>query len=195
MKRYSDEYTDEQLIERLREGEKEIADYLVDKYENLVRKKARALYLAGADQEDLLQEGMLGLYKAVKEYRPDKGASFYTFASTCVSNQMYKAVTSSLRQKHQPLNDSLSLNELEDGTTWNLITEESPEKIFFDQERSAHIASKIDASLSPFEKHVLKMYLDGDDYIEIGEKLDKPSKSIDNALQRIRRKVRDTMGR
>ena len=175
-------------------GEREIANYLVDKYENLVRKKARALYLAGSDQEDLLQEGMLGLYKAVKEYQPDKGATFYTFASACISNQMYKAVTSSRRQKHQPLNDSLSLNELEENTAWNLITEESPEKIFLEQERSEHITSKIDSSLSTFEKQVLEMYLDGDGYIEIGEKLNKPSKSIDNALQRIRKKVRNTLG-
>lgn len=193
MKNY-DGYTDEQLIEILRSGDREIADFLVDKYKNLVRKKARALYLAGGDHEDLLQEGMLGLFKAVQEYQPGKDASFYTFASACVSNQMYKAVTSSRRQKHQPLNNSLSLNELEDEKTWNLITEDSPEKILLEQERSEHINSRIEAVLSPFERHVLELYLEGDDYIRIGEKLQKPPKSVDNALQRIRKKVRQTLG-
>lgn len=193
MKNYH-EFTDEQLIEKLRNGEQEIADFLVDKYKNLVRKKARALYLAGGDQEDLLQEGMLGLFKAVQEYLPGKDATFYTFASSCITNQMYKAVTTSLRQKHQPLNNSLSLNELEESAAWNLITEESPEKIFLEQERSDHLNSKIEASLSNFEMQVLEMYLGGYDYISIGEKLHKTPKSIDNALQRIRKKVRGTLG-
>lgn len=193
MKNY-DGYTDEQLIEILRRGEREIADFLVDKYKNLVRKKARALYLAGGDHEDLLQEGMLGLFKAVQEYQPGKDASFYTFASACVSNQMYKAVTSSQRQKHQPLNNSLSLNELEDEKTWNLVTEDSPEKILLEQEQSEHISNRIAEVLSPFERHVLELYLEGDDYIKIGEKLHKSPKSVDNALQRIRRKVRQTLG-
>lgn len=191
MKSY-DAYTDEELIGRLREGEGEVADYLMDKYKNLVRKKARALYLAGGDHEDLLQEGMLGLFKAVQEYQPGKEASFYTFASLCITNQMYKAVTSSQRQKHQPLNNSLSLNELEE-KTWNLITEESPEKILLEQERSDHINRKIEAVLSPFEFEVLELYLGGDDYIRIAEKLDKPPKSVDNALQRIRKKVRESV--
>ncbi|HIU74614.1 MAG TPA: sigma-70 family RNA polymerase sigma factor [Candidatus Pelethocola excrementipullorum] len=193
MKKY-EEFTDEQLIEMLRDGEQEIADYLVDKYKNLVRKKARALYLAGGDQEDLLQEGMLGLFKAVQEYQTDKDAVFYTFASSCITNQMYKAVTSSRRQKHQPLNNSLSLNELEENTGWNLITENSPEKILLEQERSAHLNDRIESMLSTFEKQVLEMYLDGDNYIRIGERLNKSPKSIDNALQRIRKKVRETLG-
>lgn len=193
MKNY-DDYTDEQLIEKLRAGEREIADYLVDKYKNLVRKKARALYLAGGDQEDLLQEGMLGLFKAVQEYQTDKDAVFYTFASSCITNQMYKAVTSSRRQKHQPLNNSLSLSELEENTAWNLVTEDSPEKILLEQERSAHLNDKINSSLSTFEKQVLELYLGGYDYIRIGEKLIKSPKSIDNALQRIRKKVRETLG-
>lgn len=193
MKKY-EEFTDEQLIEMLRDGEQEIADYLVDKYKNLVRKKARALYLAGGDQEDLLQEGMLGLFKAVQEYQSDKDAVFYTFAISCITNQMYKAVTSSQRQKHQPLNNSLSLNELEESTGWNLITEDSPEKILLEQERNAHLNNRIESMLSTFEKQVLEMYLGGDNYIRIGEKLKKSPKSIDNALQRIRKKVRETLG-
>lgn len=194
MKNYGG-YSDDQLIEMLREGEREIADYLVDKYKNLVRRKARALYLAGGDHEDLIQEGMLGLFKAVREYKPDKEAGFYTFASSCITNQMYKAVTSYQRQKHQLLNNSLSLNELEEDKTWNLITEDSPEKILLEQEQSAHLNRRIDAALSPFERQVLELYLEGDDYIRISEKMDRSPKSIDNALQRIRRKVRETLER
>lgn len=177
----------------LRGGEREIADYLMDKYKNLVRKKARALYLAGGDQEDLLQEGMLGLFKAVQEYQPEREAGFSTFASLCISNQMYKAVTSSQRRKHQPLNNSLSLSELEEEHAWNLMTEVSPEEILLEQERSDHLNRRIEAVLSPFERQVLELYLGGYDYIRIGEQLHKPPKSVDNALQRIRKKVRETL--
>ncbi|MDD3277919.1 MAG: sigma-70 family RNA polymerase sigma factor [Lachnospiraceae bacterium] len=190
MKNY-DHTTDEELILRLRDGEQEIEDYLMDKYKNLVRQKARALYLAGGDHEDLLQEGMLGLFKAVREYNPLKEAGFSTYASACITNQMYKAVTSSMRQKHQPLNNSLSLSQLENETTWQLVNEESPEKILLDQERTAHISQKIEKILSPFENEVLSLYLKGYDYLQIGERLERSAKSVDNALQRIRKKVRE----
>ena len=112
MEKY-DAYSDEELIQMLREGETPVAEYLMDKYKTLVRKKARALYLAGGDHEDLIQEGMLGLYKAIREYQPDKEASFQTFAGLCISRQMYSAVVSAQRKKHHPLNTSISLNELE----------------------------------------------------------------------------------
>lgn len=189
MKDY-DKYTDEELIGFLRRGEAEVADYLLNKYKPLVRRKARALYLAGGDQEDLLQEGMLGLFKAVQEYQPDKEASFQTFAGLCVSRQMYSAVTSARRQKHLPLNSSISLNELEENQEeYNLRPVDSPEAIFLDQEAAEMLEKRIWSGLSPFEKNVLDLYLKGLDYLQIAGNLEKPAKSIDNALQRIRAKV------
>lgn len=189
MKDYGD-YSDEELIAMLRRGETEVGDYLMDKYKPLVRRKARALYLAGGDQEDLLQEGMLGLFKAVREYQPEKEASFQTFAGICVSRQMYSAVASSRRMKHLPLNSSISLSELEENQEeYNLRTVDSPESIFLDQEAAEMLEKKIWSSLSPFERNVLKLYLKGMDYLQIAGSLERPAKSIDNALQRIRAKV------
>ena len=189
MKNYNG-YSDEELIGMLRRGEAEVADYLLNKYKPLVRRKARALYLAGGDQEDLLQEGMLGLFKAVQEYQPDKAASFQTFAGICVSRQMYSAVASASRQKHLPLNSSISLNELEENQEeYNLRTVDSPESIFLAQEAAEMLEKKIWGSLSPFEQNVLELYLKGLDYLQIAGSLQRPAKSVDNALQRIRGKV------
>ena len=189
MKRY-DGYSDEELIRMLRQGEPEVADYLLEQYKSLVRRKARALYLAGGDQEDLLQEGMLGLFKAVQEYQPDKEASFQTFAGLCVSRQMYSAVTQASRKKHSPLNSSISFSELEENQgQYKLRTVDSPETILVDQEAVEILQKKIRNSLSPFEKKVMDMYLRGMDYLQIAESLGKPAKSIDNALQRMRSKV------
>ena len=189
MKNY-DGFTDEELIALLRGGAAEVADYLLNKYKPLVRRKARALYLAGGDQEDLLQEGMLGLFKAVQEYQPDKEASFQTFAGLCISRQMYSAVLSARRQKHLPLNSSISLNELEENQVeYNLRPVDSPESIFLDQEAAELLEKNIRSTLSPFEQNVLDLYLKGSDYLQIADSLGKPAKSIDNALQRIRGKV------
>ena len=185
-----DAYSDRELIQMLREGETSVSEYLMDKYKTLVRKKARALYLAGGDQEDLLQEGMLGLYKAVREYQPEKEASFQTFAGLCISRQMYSAVVSAQRKKHRPLNTSISLNELaENQEEYSLGIAESPESILLDQEATETLKKEIEKQLSPFETKVLNLYLSGLDYLQIAEELDKPAKSIDNALQRIRAKV------
>ena len=185
-----DAYSDRELIQMLREGETPVAEYLMNKYKTLVRKKARALYLAGGDQEDLLQEGMLGLYKAVREYQPEKEASFQTFAGLCISRQMYSAVVSAQRKKHRPLNTSISLNELaENQEEYSLGIAESPESILLDQEATETLKKEIEKQLSPFETKVLNLYLSGLDYLQIAEELDKPAKSIDNALQRIRAKV------
>ena len=193
MEKY-DAYSDEELIQMLREGETPVAEYLMDKYKTLVRKKARALYLAGGDHEDLLQEGMLGLYKAVREYQPDKEASFQTFAGLCISRQMYSAVVSAQRKKHHPLNTSISLNELEENQEeYNLGTAESPETILLDQEATENLRNAIEKNLSPFECRVLDLYLSGLDYLQIAEELERPAKSIDNALQRIRAKVNRTL--
>lgn len=186
-----DTCTDEELIERLRAGEREITDYLIDKYKSLVRTKARALYLAGGDHEDLIQEGMLGLFKAVRDYRSEKEAAFATFAGLCIDRQMYSAVASSQRQKHQPLNSFVSLSEPVSEQELRLVDEETPEEIMISRENLQGMHERIKERLSRFEYQVLELYLKGYDYTQIAEKLGKQPKAIDNALQRIRNKVRE----
>lgn len=185
-----DGYTDEQLIARMRKGDKEVAQYLLDKYKYLVRKKARAMYLVGGETDDLIQEGMLGLFKAVRDYREERDASFSTFARLCIDRQLYNAIQSSNRQKHRPLNSYVSLSDEEFEMELRQISEQNPEAIIIDQENAASMEQRIKDSLSSFENEVLKMYLEGADYIHIAEQLEKPPKSIDNALQRIRSKVK-----
>ena len=194
MCRYN-EMTDEALIERLRAGESAIADYLMEKYKGLVRKKARAMFLIGGDTDDLIQEGMIGLFKAVRDYQPDRDAAFQTFASICVDRQIYNAIQSSNRQKHQPLNSYISMNGEEWETQMGSKTEQSPETIIIAQENAVQMEEKIRKQLSTFENEVLTLYLDGNNYQQIGEKMNKSSKSIDNALQRIKGKVRESLGR
>ena len=194
MGRY-DQYSDEELIVRLREGETEISDYLMEKYKEFVRKKARAMFLIGGETDDLIQEGMIGLFKAIRDYRGDKEASFYTFAQLCVDRQMYNAIQSSTRQKHQPLNSYISMNGEEWETQMGSKTEQSPETIIIAQENAVRMEEKIRKQLSTFENEVLTLYLDGNNYQQIGEKMNKSSKSIDNALQRIKGKVRESLGR
>lgn len=191
------ESTDEELILRLRSGEQEIIDYIMEKYKNLVRKKARALYLSGADQDDLIQEGMIGLFKAIRDYRDDKDASFYYFAELCISRQLYHAIEASNRKKHTPLNSYISLSSAsyENGGQTRplqeaLLTHESnPEELIIHRENYRLMEERLKSTLSSFEREVLDLYLGGKDYIEIGQLLNKPVKSIDNALQRIRKKV------
>ena len=186
-----DTCTDEELIARLRAGEREITDYLIDKYKSLVRTRARALYLVGGDHEDLIQEGMLGLFKAVRDYKPEKEASFATFAGLCIDRQMYSAVASSQRQKHQPLNSFVSLSEPVSEQELRLVDEETPEEIMISRENVIGMHERIKERLSKFEYQVLELYLKGYDYTQIAEKLGKQAKAIDNALQRIRSKVRE----
>ena len=186
-----DTCTDEELIARLRAGEREITDYLIDKYKSLVRTRARALYLVGGDHEDLIQEGMLGLFKAVRDYKPEKEASFATFAGLCIDRQMYSAVASSQRQKHQPLNSFVSLSEPVSEQELRLVDEETPEEIMISRENVIGMHERIKERLSKFEYQVLALYLKGYDYTQIAEKLGKQPKAIDNALQRIRSKVRE----
>ena len=190
-----DEISDEELIARLRAGETAIEDYLMEKYKGLVRQKARAMFLIGGDTDDLIQEGMIGLFKAIRDYRGDKEASFYTFAQLCVDRQMYNAIQSSTRQKHQPLNSYISMNGEEWETQMGSKTEQSPETIIIAQENAVQMEEKIRKQLSTFENEVLTLYLDGNNYQQIGEKMNKSSKSIDNALQRIKGKVRESLGR
>ncbi|MDD3339479.1 MAG: sigma-70 family RNA polymerase sigma factor [Lachnospiraceae bacterium] len=190
-----EQYSDEELICMLRSGQQEIADYLVNKYKSMVRTKARAMYLMGGDTDDLIQEGMIGLYKAIRDYRDDRDASFLTFARLCIERQLYSAIQVSNRQKHMPLNSYISLSGEEWEVELKQMWEESPESIIIDKENTDDVIKRIHDALSPFENVVLDMYLKGYDYVQIAELLDKSSKSIDNALQRIRSKVRTCMKR
>lgn len=188
-----DEYTDEELIAIMRNGNSDIMEYLIDKYKALVRKKARVLYLAGGDQDDLIQEGMIGLFKAVRDYRADRSAQFSTFANLCVDRQLYHAVQSYNRQKHQLLNNSISLNSEEGESELRFLSQESPETIVVEQEYAAQLEEKIKSQLSSLEKQVMELYIGGHDYMEIASLLKRDAKSIDNALQRIRKKVKECM--
>lgn len=191
-------YSDEELVNLYRQGNEQAVEYLFEKYKNLVRKKAKAMYLAGGDNDDLIQEGMIGLYKAVRDYKEERDASFFTFASMCINRQMITAVTASNRKKNIPLNSYVSFDSPvsgEEDSDMKLADvlppsiEQNPEKLFIDKEFANDLQKKVIESLSSFEKEVFKYYMDGKDYIEISEKMNKTPKSIDNALQRIRNKV------
>ncbi len=185
-----EQYTDEQLVEILRQGDQNVMDYLIEKYKTMVRQKARVLYLAGGDQDDLIQEGMIGLFKAIQDYRADKDASFRTFAQLCVERQLYRAIQSSNRRKHQPLNGYISMYGEEWEAETKTMFQQSPESLFIAQENAQQVESAICKELSEMENQVLILYLNGNNYLEIAEKLDKTPKTIDNAIQRIRRKVK-----
>ena len=194
MKQY-DKIKDEELIFRFKQGETEILDYLMEKYKNMVRKKARAMFLIGGDNDDLIQEGMIGLFKAVREYQPEKEASFQTFARICVDRQIYNAIQNSNRQKHQPLNSYISLSQ-EDGENEEHLPDmwvENPESIIIDQENVRDLEQEITCTLSPMENQVLDYYLGGNGYTEIAKIMGKTPKSIDNALQRIRGKIKEQL--
>ena len=180
--------TDEELIELLREGSREVEDHLMNKYKNLVKNKARQLYLAGGDRDDLLQEGMWGLFKAIREYRPDREASFFTFAELCITRQMYSAIAASKTKKNTILNESLSLSDLNEMTG---TYEEGPEVVMLEKENEKELQRRIRAKLSTLEEQVLDRYLEGMDYQQIAADLGKAPKSIDNALQRIKTKIRN----
>lgn len=194
MKQY-DGIKDEELIFRFKNGESEILDYLMEKYKNMVRKKARTMFLIGGENDDLIQEGMIGLFKAVRDYQPDKDASFQTFAGICVDRQIYNAIQSSNRQKHQPLNSYISLSE-QDGENEEHLGDawvENPESIIIDQENVQSLEQEITTTLSPMENQVLEYYLAENGYGEIAQIMGKTPKSIDNALQRIRTKIKEQL--
>ena len=194
------ECSDEELIARLRDGQDEIMDYLIDKYKHLVRKKAKVMFLIGGDTDDLIQEGMIGLFKAVRDYDCGRDASFYTFADLCISRQMYTAVQASKRLKHSPLNSYVSLYERSSEGTDNeeknpiealaARTQMSPEELFLDKERVEDLERAIETELSSFEKQVLDLYLTGMSYTQIAKVLGRDEKSTDNALQRLKSKIR-----
>ncbi|MBS7304037.1 MAG: RNA polymerase sporulation sigma factor SigH [Lachnospiraceae bacterium] len=205
IKKYQNE-TDEMLIERLRDGERDIMDYIMNKYKNLVRSKAKSMYILGADTEDLIQEGMIGLFKAIRDYDAGRDASFFTFAELCISRQMYTAVQASNRKKHMPLNSYISLyatNELRDGAGESeefinflaFETQKDPEQLLIDKENVLLLEKKIEEELSVFEKQVLDLYLTGMTYSQIARVLGRDEKSTDNALHRLKAKIRKAIDR
>ena len=195
-----EQYSDEELIVRLRDGEAQITDYIMEKYKNLVKSKAKSMYILGADREDLIQEGMIGLFKAIRDYDIGRDARFFTFADLCVSRQMYTAVQAAGRQKHAPLNTYISLyanmSGQEDGEEREMINdiisqaEKNPEELLIDRENLELLEKAIDKELSGFEKQVLDLYLTGMKYTQIAKVLGRDDKSTDNALQRIKNKIR-----
>ena len=188
-------FTDEELIKRIRSGEAKITNYILEKYKPLVRKKTNAMYLIGGEKEDLIQEGMVGLFEAIQDYDLEKEASFATFAELCISRQLYSVLEASNRKKHIPLNTYVSFSNQEDEDGVNLeqmVTEQtiSPEQMLIEQERKQEFFQKLEEKLSPMEKKVLYSYLEGNSYTQIAVLLEKTPKSIDNTLQRIRGKVK-----
>lgn len=181
--------TDEELLIRSKSGDSEAVNLLIARYKPLVLRLSRARYLAGGDREDLIQEGMIGLFQAVRDFDPENGSSFLNFAALCVNRQMLHAIEAAGREKNRLLNDSVTLEDAE----WEqlpLREAVSPEEIVIGKEFNDERVGELLEKLSPMEQKVLKLYLDGLDYKEIAEVLKKSPKSIDNALQRIRRKVR-----
>lgn len=179
--------TDDELIRNFRNGEKQAGNILVERYKQLVRLKARALYLAGGDQEDLLQEGMLGLFHAISDYEAGK-SSFRTFASICISRQMYSAVEAASRKKHAPLNESISL-EAAEMVAEEVGMAESPETQMLQQEHLKELLQTIESKLSPMERKVFLLFMEGNDYRQIADEMQTEVKRVDNALQRIKRKI------
>lgn len=191
---------DEDLIEMIKAGDKLALDHLINRYRNLVNIKVSKYYIIGAEKEDIVQEGLIGLYKAIRSYQPDKQNSFKSFASICIERQLITAIKTSNRQKHMPLNSYISLNkdayDNEDDSNNTDLMEildanviEDPLDMLTKKEYYQIVENTIDKSLSDFEKKVLNCYIQGESYVEIAQRLDMPVKSIDNAIQRIRKKA------
>lgn len=195
--------TDEELILRLRDGEEAIMDYIMNKYKNLVRKHARNMYILGAEEQDLIQEGMIGLFRAIKDYDSGRDASFFTFADLCISRKMYNAIEASKREKHTPLNNYISLygdndEENKDGKSSfiDLLSAgeiSNPENLLIDKENVKQIEEIVEKELSSFEKQVFDLYITGMRYVQIAKVLGRDEKSTDNALQRIKSKLKKAM--
>ena len=188
---------DKILLEKIKNGNNEALETLINKYKELVNMKVGKYFIIGAEKEDIYQEGMIGLYKAIKSFDVEKQNSFKTFANLCIERQLITAIKSSNRQKHMPLNSYLSLNgaayDDENDTSlleiFNSHTVEDPLETLTKKEYFKSVEDKIEENLSEFEKQVLDRYMQGESYVQIAEKLDTPVKSIDNAIQRIRKKA------
>lgn len=188
--------TDEEIVALAQQGNADALVHLLESFKSLVRIKARGYFLIGADHEDIVQEGMIGLYKAIRDYRPDRQASFRAFADLCVKRQIITAIKTATRQKHIPLNSYVSLNkpiyeEESERTLLDVIEGRvtNPEELFINQEEMSAIQSMIDKALSGFERQVLSAFLDGKSYQEIADALGRHVKAVDNALQRIKKKM------
>ena len=205
---YSNDYSDENYIEfkdkpdeevvlEAQKGNNRAQEYLIAKYENFVKSKAKSYFLIGADKEDIYQEGMIGFYKAIRDFKPDKFTSFKAFAEICVTRQIITAIKTATRQKHIPLNTYVSLNkpiyeDESDRTLLDILSSikvSDPEELVIGQEQKKLIEDEIERVLSDLEKEVFQSYLDGKSYQEIACDLDVQAKSIDNALQRVKRKL------
>ena len=192
-----DEMTDEDLVVKVKEGDKSAQNILFERYKEIVNMKANKFFIIGAEREDMAQEGLIGLYKAVKSFDNTKQNSFKTFANLCIERQLITAIKSSNRQKNIPLNSSFSLNlsaydEGDDTEVLEILdtkTAEDPLDTITKKEYFEYVENKIDESLSSFEKQVLNRYIQGESYNDIAERLDTPIKSVDNAIQRIRKKA------
>ncbi len=195
--------SDEGVIERIRRGDRQAVEYLMDKYKDLVRKRARTLFLIGGERDDLIQEGMIGLFKAIQDYLPERDSSFYHFAELCIARQMYTAIKSSNTQKNQPLNNYVSFDSPEYGENSQnpklggdpvfLKKISNPEQFVLDKEYANVLEYELVRRLSDFEKQVLNLYMKDYSYYKISEVLGRDVKSIDNALSRVRGKVNDVL--
>lgn len=198
----TDEYsnlTDDEIISRIKQGDEKALSFILDKYKELVNIKVGKYFMIGAEREDIVQEGMIGLFKAIKNYNPDKNNAFKSFANICIERQLITAIKSSNRQKHMPLNSYLSLNTAaydnneEDSVelidTFDSKTIEDPLETIMKKEYYAEVENAVTKSLSKFEKEVLDRFIKGESYTTIAQKLDSPVKSVDNAIQRIRKKA------
>jgi len=187
-----------------RNGNGDAMDHILHRYGNLAKAKSRAYFLVGADNEDIIQEGMIGLYKAIRDFNPEKTPSFFPFAELCITRQIITAIKTATRKKHTPLNTYVSLSKPvgsegdTDRTLADTLIEYSnrnPEELLISKENTRDILNEIKESLSKLENKVLDLYLKGEDYREISAKLGKSPKSMDNALQRIKRKITQIIGK
>ncbi len=193
---------DEEVVKLSKNGDEFATEYLINKYKNFVRVKAKSYFLVGADREDIIQEGMIGLYKAIRDFRADKLSSFRAFAELCITRQIITAIKTATRQKHIPLNSYISLNkpiydEDSDRTMLDILSGTKitdPEEVFISHELSDDLREKIQENLSELESQVLLSYLEGKSYQEMAKELNRHVKSIDNALQRVKRKIEKTLG-
>ena len=191
--------TDEEIISQIKQGDESALVYLLEKYKDIVNAKVGKYFIIGAEREDVIQEGMIGLFKAIKDFNPEKQNTFKSFANICVERQLITAIKSSNKQKHMPLNSYLSLNtaaydnndensvELID--TFDSKTVEDPLETIMKEEYYNEIQNAVNKSLSKFEKQVLDRFIKGESYVTIAKRLDSPVKSVDNAIQRIRKKA------
>lgn len=196
-----EDLSDEEIISCIRSGEKDAIDFIMEKYKHMVRTKARKLFLIGADKDDLIQEGMIGLYKAIRDFDQTRDSSFGSFADLCIARQMYDAIKASNRKKNIPLNTYVSFyapvyNGSHEGEDRDSMVDlffadnkENPEDLMIDKENAKVLEQKLIQSLSGFEREVIKLYLRGNKYTEIARTLGREPKSIDNALQRIKGKL------